>query len=140
MDKKYRTGILWQDFQHSRLFNLIDTVNRQASGERGNESATVFLAMVTMHLHEHFDLEEEYMRYYNYPDIDIHVQEHKNFISQLKAFKKSRPDLKVHHVRDAMNNAVNEIKEHILNNDKKLGEFILSREMKFYEAQYKKKK
>lgn len=42
-----------------------------------------------MYVHARFSLEEEYMKEFNYPDIDIHVQDHKKFITLVKDFRQS---------------------------------------------------
>lgn len=134
LDKSFFTGVLWQDFQHKNLINLLGKLSTSKS--KGNDS-TVFdyaVAFLAMYVNDHFDLEEAYMREYRFPDMDDHVAEHKQFVSQIRELRKNHSS----YSEDAMNilitNISGWIRSHIMKDDKRLGEFITSMEKEKYSS------
>ena len=91
INKKYQTGVLWQDIQHKEF---IDLVNKFSNMQEDNSQASMYtytLGFLVMYAHHHFNLEEGYMKKYLYPDFEHHQKEHKKLIQQLKDFRKKYP-------------------------------------------------
>ncbi len=126
----YETGVLWQDLQHKELidrFNMLSGKNLQEMDSKTFTSTTGFLVI---YAHHHFMLEEGYMEKYEYPDTEYHKSAHRKFIKRLKDLRKSHSTFS----QDAIDKLLTEIKgwilNHILENDKKLGWYILEEEKK----------
>ncbi len=129
---KYKTGILWQDFQHQKLFDLLDTLKKSRNDGNGTNTVTYAISFLAMYVNDHFSLEESYMREYNYPDVDYHVQEHGEFIARFRELRNKYTE----HTEDTIDILVSTISEwiktHITHNDINLGKFIVSKERSKY--------
>ncbi len=130
LGEKYFTGVVWQDFQHKQLLDLFFKVKEAKRTNAGDEVLKYSLAFLAMYVNHHFKLEEEYMDIYYYPDIELHKKEHKEYIKKIKYFRthfKEKDDEAV----DKLLRTINAwILDHILADDKKLGEYILECERK----------
>lgn len=128
LDKKYHTGVIWQDFQHKELVNHLIKLKQAKENKADKEAFRFAVAFLAMYVHHHFKLEEEYMDLYGYPEKQAHGKKHKAFIKTLKAFRSKYPD----YSEDAVDELIKEINEWILNHifkdDKRLGAYILESE------------
>ncbi len=68
------------------------------------------------------------MEKYDYPKIEMHRKEHKIFVKELKKFRKENPEYSDTRTSKLLTGMGEWILEHILGDDKKLGEFILNKE------------
>ncbi|WP_337996055.1 bacteriohemerythrin [Oleispirillum naphthae] len=75
----YETGIADVDRQHH---GLLDNINKLSAAIQGNDTAATeeVFAFLGAYSVEHFSTEEEYMRRYDYPFLQEHIQEHEAFI------------------------------------------------------------
>lgn len=128
LDKKYRTYVLWQDAQHSQLIGLLDDL------ARGNETGadpklfTYTTAFLVMYVTHHFNLEEEYMETYEYPEKDYHITEHHKYIDMIKEFRKTHTQFSQEGSKILEETILAWIMDHIMVNDQKLGAFIRRKE------------
>ena len=122
---KYNTGVVWQDFQHRQLMDLFFKVKEAKANKTGDEIFNYSLAFLAMYVNHHFSLEEEYMDVYYYPDTAKHKKEHRFLVKELKAFRKNHPEYDEASINKLMITINNWILNHILGDDKKLGEYIL---------------
>lgn len=132
LGEKYNTGVVWQDFQHRQLMDLFFKV-KEAKASDTDDSKDVMrysLAFLAMYVNHHFKLEEEYMDIYYYPETDAHKKEHKDLIKRIKHFRKNFKDYDDKAIDKLIVTLNNWILNHILGDDKKLGEYILSCEKK----------
>ena len=138
MDKKYETGILWQDTQHQQLIDLMEKLsdsNAKESDPKLFVYTTAFLAMYVTH---HFSLEEQYMKTYGYPDLEFHLKEHKKYLAMVMQFRKEHTTFSREGAIFLEQSIIKLILEHITENDQKLGEFIVKEEKKRILAQVEK--
>lgn len=126
LEKKYSTGVLWQDFQHTKLINLLGKLTKSRSDGNGSDAFDYAVAFLAMYVNDHFDLEENYMKEYNYPDIEQHVLEHKGFIKQIRELRHEHSKHSDEAMDILVHNITEWIKKHIMQNDMRLGAFISS--------------
>ncbi len=128
LDKKYFTGVVWQDFQHKELMDLFLKLKKARENKKDKDAFRFTIAFLSMYVNHHFKLEEEYMDIYYYPDRQAHQKEHKKYIKTLKDFRSAHTE----YSEEAMDKLLAEINhwilDHILGNDKKLGDHILEAE------------
>lgn len=130
LDVEYETGVVWQDFQHKQLIDLFEKIKQAKSNNKDKNLYRYTLAFLAMYVNHHFKLEEEYMEKYDYPDKAIHQKEHQAFVKELKEFKAENEAYSEAGTDDLLTRMGEWILSHILENDQKLGEYILSFEQK----------
>lgn len=126
----FRFGVIWQDFQHGQLIELMDKLERLSDRQNEKELFKYTVAFLVMYANHHFSLEEEYMNRYGYFDTAYHTAEHKKFVQRLKTFRSHHADYTPEALADLVADIRTWIKTHILGNDRKLAEFILTKEKK----------
>ena len=126
LEEKYKTGVLWQDIQHQQLVDLLEKF--ADNNEMGQEMFTYTLGFLVMYVNHHFNLEEEYMQAYNFPDLDGHKKEHAEYVQQLKDFRQAHPQYSKEAGDVLMKTILTWILNHIMGADQKLGKFILTEE------------
>jgi len=129
-DAKYETGVVWQDFQHKQLIDLFEKIKEARSNHTDKNLYRYTIAFLAMYVNHHFKLEEEYMEKYQYPDKIVHRREHSEFIKELKVFREENIEYSDDGVDTLLTRMGEWILTHILENDQKLGDHILSYEMK----------
>jgi len=129
-DKKYETGILWQDTQHRQLIDLMEKLSDSNAREADPKMFTYTTAFLVMYVTHHFKLEEQYMKAYGYPESKFHLKEHQNYIDMVKTFRRDHTQFSVEGALFLEKNILKWILEHIMDNDQKLGAFIRIEEKK----------
>lgn len=130
LGEKYNTGVVWQDFQHSQLMDLFFKIKKAKSQKTGQEVIRYSAAFLAMYVNHHFKLEEEYMDIYYYPDAENHKKEHREYIRRIKSFRKKMDGEKEIDVDGLIGMLNSWILNHILQDDKQLGDYILNAEKK----------
>ena len=130
LDKKYETGILWQDTQHRQLIDLMEALSDSNSKEADPKMFTYTTAFLAMYVTHHFNLEEQYMKTYGYPGLEFHIQEHHKYIAMIKDFRRDHTSFSVEGSLFLEKSILKWILEHIMENDQKLGAFIAKEERK----------
>ncbi len=128
LDKKYQTGVLWQDLQHKEwmfLLNQLKVAKRNHKEDHLFNQTVSFLVMYVIH---HFGIEEEYMKKYEYPEEKFHIEEHRLCILRLKDFREKHHDFSQEAIDKLIESMSDWIYSHIMENDQKLGAFILKKE------------
>ncbi len=72
--------------------------------------------------------EEAYMKQYQYPEERFHREEHRIYILRLKDFREKHREYAADVCTEIIENMTDWVYSHIMENDKKLGEFILAKE------------
>lgn len=126
MEEKFSTGVLWQDYQHQKLIELLVKLNRSKSNSSDGNTFLYSISFLALYVNEHFGMEEQYMKKFNYPDMEFHIQEHKKFIADIKNFREKYSDYSDEHLNTLLKTIKEWIQNHILGDDKKLGAFITS--------------
>ncbi len=130
LDVKYETGVIWQDFQHKQLIDLFEKVKEAKENKKEKNLFRYTVAFLAMYVNHHFTLEEEYMEAYNYIDTDVHKKDHQSFVKELKEFREKNKEFSQEAADELVTKMGEWILSHILENDQKLGSFILSVEKK----------
>ncbi len=128
LEKKFHTGLVWQDFQHKELMDLFIKLKKARKNKTDKDAFRFSIAFLSMYVNHHFKLEEEYMDIYYYPDRESHKKEHRSYIKTLKEFRSNHKT----YSDEAMDQLMTKIKDwilnHILGDDKNLGAYILKAE------------
>jgi len=81
------TGITDIDIQHEFLFDAINSLEDFICNKNGND-LWFTLCNLEEYASKHFQTEEEYMLKYNYPEMDEHVEQHREFSKNYTLIKK----------------------------------------------------
>lgn len=128
LDIKFQTGVLWQDCQHREWISLLDKLETARAGELNERLFDQAVSTLVMYVNQHFALEEEYMRHYAYPEERFHKEEHRLCILRLKDFRKKYRNYSHEGFLKIIETMTEWMYSHILENDQKLGAFILQKE------------
>ena len=128
LDIQYQTGLLWQDCQHKEWISLLDQLKEAANNVQDQQLFLEAISFLAMYVNHHFSLEEAYMKQYQYPEERFHREEHRIYILRLKDFREKHREYSTDGCTKIIENMTNWVYSHIMENDKKLGEFILRKE------------
>lgn len=121
--EKFSVGVAKIDEQHKKLVGMLNELHSAMKDGRGKDVLSKILESMLQYAKEHFATEESYMRRYGYPATEAHLSEHKNF-------EQSAADFYSRYQRGAITTIEvysylqKWLVNHILNTDKKMGEFI----------------
>lgn len=73
------TGVSEIDAQHKELLSRLKTLRDACREGEGKELIDEMMDFIGYYINEHFGLEERYMRQFNYPQMDFHIREHREF-------------------------------------------------------------
>ena len=86
--ERYQVNIVEFDDQHRDMFGYLrQIVEAIAEGEKADVALYLLDALADATVY-HFDREEEMMRQLDYPDYDLHAEEHLFLLKELHAFRK----------------------------------------------------
>ncbi|MFA6400255.1 MAG: bacteriohemerythrin [Salinivirgaceae bacterium] len=71
------------DDQHKKLIELINDFYENIKNRSNDESISKLLRGMNKYTVEHFNVEEELMKKYGYPDIEAHKKEHDKFVAKV---------------------------------------------------------
>ncbi len=128
LDVKYKTGLLWQDLQHKEWISLLNELKVAKKKKRDNEMFYEAVSFLVMYVTQHFGIEETYMKRYDYPEEKFHAEEHRLCILQLKDFREKYREYSDEAFIKLVESMSGWVYSHIMENDQKLGTFILERE------------
>jgi hemerythrin-like metal-binding protein len=119
-------GIRRIDFQHRRLVELINELYEAMVEGRAEKIISHIINELAKYTKYHFSTEEEYMKKYGYPtgDAEFHIKEHRNFVVKVLDFHKKYQKGEQRLTREVMTFLRTWLVHHILNVDKKLGNFL----------------
>ncbi len=86
LPKELATGIESIDRQHAALITIINHLIASAREGEGIKQLQNIMSFLNSYVSTHFAEEEKYMKKYNYPEYDSHLQQHiyfKNFVNDL---------------------------------------------------------
>lgn len=122
------TGIDWQDRQHRALFNSINALLDAMNASRGNEELNGLFKLLDKYIGEHFAEEEWEMETRCYPEKNYHRVEHARFIrNMVKLREECSVNASPGVAADAQRLLADWFYDHVVNVDKKLGEFLTQR-------------
>ena len=95
-EEKYSVQVNEIDEQHKKMFVMINDLQRAMLGGQGIEMLQRTFAAMADYAATHFGTEEKYFQEYAYPDAQPHDEEHRQFESRLRDFRRQlgeAPDL-----------------------------------------------
>ena len=125
-DQSFLIDIPIIDSQHKRLLKKIENLLNSIITKRGESEIGSLLKFLRYYTEGHFGTEENYMREFNYPGIDLHKKQHKLFTGMIREYQQ------IFNIKGGSNklatnlekNLLSWYKNHILTSDKELGEFL----------------
>ncbi len=130
LDVKFQTGLLWQDTQHTEWISLLNKLELSINEKQDAVLFNQAISFLVMYVNHHFGIEEEYMKKYDYAEKRFHMEEHRLYIMRLKDFREKYKQQSDEAFIDIIKSMKEWIFSHIMENDKKLGKFILEIEQK----------
>lgn len=120
------TGIEWQDKQHKELFNRINSLLDAMTVGLGKEEVLRLFNFLDEYFIVHFEVEEQAMHRYNYPDVIEHLEAHTDFIDRVgKLREKAETEgISTNLVIKVQREVVDWLINHIGEIDQKLAAFI----------------
>lgn len=120
----FMIGIPEIDMQHRSLINSLNKLIEKYDANPGEIKE--ILDFLVDYVLLHFETEETLMEKYNYPDMEEHVKEHRAFTKDINKFMDDfimlgpSPEME----KRIEEGLVSWIKNHILNVDKKMGQYL----------------
>lgn len=115
------------DEQHKVMISIIDRAKDMLISEDYSfNSLYDLLVELDGYMTVHFQYEEKLMREHNFPGMEDHVNQHNQFrkdMGQLNVFNVNQPK---EFIQDALVYLMNWLSSHIMNTDKKLGDYLSS--------------
>ncbi len=122
-------GVEIIDTQHKELFAMADSLLEAVGKGGGRGEVTRAVAFLEEYVESHFQMEETYMKRFNYPDYPHHKIEHTAFINDFYDLRQEldndgvTPELTVR----LADRVADWLVSHIGRMDKALGEFLRGR-------------
>jgi hemerythrin-like metal-binding protein len=121
---KYSIGVREIDSQHKKLVEIINDVIKAINSGNDNKKIMNVLNSLADYTVSHFATEEELMMKYEYPEFNAHKDEHEKLVNEIKIFRNDYIQEKVSLSIDIANYLKDWLINHIMDTDKKLGEFL----------------
>lgn len=117
--KEYDTNLVEINHQHLELMHLLNELNiKHINGYNNNELVDILNKLSNYSL-THFATEEKFFEKYNYPDKDIHIDDHNYFIRKIEYYKDELRNNNIDFFNDMLNFLTAWLNDHLLNMDKK---------------------
>jgi hemerythrin len=126
LDPILLTGIDDIDAQHRELFGRIRALLEASQKRRSRQEVIGLLEFLGSYVVDHFDLEDRMMREVDYPGIDGHRAEHRQFIKELEVLRhelKSEGPSSLFAIRVG-NRVTAYLREHIYRTDRMLASWL----------------
>ncbi len=118
-------GIPAIDLQHKRIFDCIVRIARGATDDDRLRAEAEIIKLLGL-LQDHFALEESMMQKLHYPGLEQHIEEHRQFHSQVHHLAQTSLLRKGGVSREALKIAHVWLKEHIMESDKHYFDYFSS--------------
>lgn len=123
-EKKYDVGIKKFNDQHKHLLEVLKDVYKAMDDKWDREALSKIINELIKYTQEHFLEEEICLQNNSYPDFDEHKKQHESFTKKMEHFTEQfNSDKQLLHFEIAIF-LKNWILQHILEEDKKYGEFL----------------
>jgi len=115
------------DGHHRHLLEIANTIGQHLENSLKRESLTSSLDSLVEYTHYHFVAEEKLMELYSYPEMDLHAKKHKELTKQVIEYTEHVLSGYLPDKASYMNFMEHWIVRHILEEDRKYGEFLNAR-------------
>lgn len=116
------------DQQHQELFRLIKALHG-AAVESQETMLKTYLDELVDYTRYHFKEEEKLMESVDYPRVDSHKEEHNNLTGKVVDFKSQLDQNGSVNINEFITFLFNWLVKHIMDRDKKIGDFIKLQKM-----------
>jgi len=117
-------GIERLDDQHRSFFECLNDCHAQTVTNKRATLDEALLARLKAYAAEHFETEEDMMRFFGYPDIRPQQRQHKYFASQVVDFEQAQARGNPASAQSVLNFVRDWFLEHVLAEDKKFAVFM----------------
>lgn len=122
--KSYELKIPEIDMQHRRLVGMINELSDAMLEKRGYRTVPHILEELSEYVQQHFADEEKIMMECNYPEMDQHVREHREFAKKVIGFKEMYAQEHQLDTRELLDFLCDWLKNHITVDDKAIAEHL----------------
>lgn len=136
--ESYSIGCERVDAQHQELCHLVDELELNIDNEASGKTLAEALKFVVNYTRHHFNDEEKLMKVVAYPQLEEHKKLHNDLIHQVTEILLQLRDGKKLEPAELLNFLTSWVKNHIVDEDKKIGNFLVKR--KLYQEEVEKKK
>ena len=124
-DESLHINIEEIDIQHENLFKIINDLHDRLHKSAEEEETRPVLNSLLEYIMVHYATEERWMKKYNYPDYELHREQHQQYVSKIKdfvsAYKAERTSLPA---KDILISLAGWHSKHIVEYDKIFGRFV----------------
>ena len=114
------------DMQHMELINIYNALLAETKKGEGNLKIKEYLKKLADYASYHFDTEEKYFEQIKYPYLNVQKKEHLDFKKKVIELVKDYQSKKIRINMDILDFLKNWINNHIINEDVKAREYIIS--------------
>ena len=126
-DDRYKIGIEMIDYQHKKLFDLVNRLYDLEDEKDVKEELRIILYEFSNYMQTHFKDEEEYMLSIEYPNLDEHKRLHLDIINNLAQIMSTPAKLSI--IKSKMRViAKRALVDHIMHEDSKIKLFLFEQE------------
>lgn len=118
------------DDQHKKLIAIINDLHSGMAAGKGKAVMDDILTRLIEYVEIHFSTEEKLMVQYNYPDLKAHQAQHVSLTNQVGRLYVKVKEGKLSVTIETMEFLKGWLNNHILETDKKFGEFLSSKGVK----------
>jgi len=116
---EFSVGVIEIDNQHKGLVKLINRLFDAMTYGQANKILKEIIQELVRYTQIHFATEEKYFAKFDYPDSEVHIQEHQKFIETVAKFKEGFEAGNIVLSVDILKFLKNWLTNHILASDKK---------------------
>ena len=130
---QYEVGVKLIDHDHQKLVGLLNQVVSAANFNMGESYVQSVIGDLIDYTKYHFEREEGLMKESNYPDLEAHLDQHRQMIEQVETFAKKineRPNCEEDVCMEVYRYLKLWLINHITHTDKELGKYLQSQEQK----------
>ncbi len=117
-------GLETADTHHKKLISMVNSLHESMLKGETNEVLGKILHALVVYTEKHFAYEEQLFQANNYPDFDAHKREHDELTAEVKELNIQFDSGKISLSIDVMNFLKNWLTDHIMQSDKKAGEYL----------------
>ena len=123
----YKIGINKIDGQHRELFNIFNRLERAIARQDSEEVIGDIFDFLTKYTKEHFDLEEQYMERYKYPEFKEHKDIHHEFLEEVEDMYQRYLNGYLKITSQTQTTLFEWITKHIEQTDKRYGMYLINK-------------
>jgi hemerythrin len=122
---EYLLGIPEVDLQHKRIFACFATIAEEGLNKQDRWDADSSIVQLLGLLKDHFALEESLMRILGYPELDRHIEEHRQFNAEIYDLAQKSLRTKGNVSREMIKVFQKWQREHIMKSDRRYADYFL---------------